>query len=201
MHRIIAIAGLMLLTSGIACAASCKRVEVSGAYNYYRPNTTVTITTQPSGTGSGTGTTTKQSFNLNGWNTEAAVNATCWLGIVGDFTGVYGTPIVSGNNITTHVYNSFFGPRFSYRNTTPVTPFVEAFVGVSHASLFSTSAKLNTSSNAFGGSFGGGVDITISKHMAFRTRGDYVVTTFGNATQSNASVAVGIVLRFLGGGG
>ena len=199
MRRFLIIAGLMLLSGGIA-SASCDRFEVSGGYDFFRLNTSVTITTQPSGTGSGTSTTTNQSFNLNGWNAGAAVNANCWLGLVADISGTYGTPVVSGNNVTTHVYNYVFGPRINLRNSSRVTPFFEALFGVSDKSLVSSTAGLNKSVNSFAAAFGGGVDIGITKNVAIRGRGDYVLTDSAGARQNNANVSVGLVLRFGGGG-
>jgi opacity protein-like surface antigen len=199
MRRFLIVAGLMLLSGGIASAA-CNRFEVSGGYDFFRLNTSVTITTQPVGTGSGTSTTTNQSFNLNGWNAGAAVNATCWLGLVGDISGTYGTPVVSGNNITSHVYNYVFGPRINLRNSTRFTPFAEALFGASHQSLLSNSAGLNTSFNQFAMALGGGVDVGITKHVAIRGRGDYVLTDSHGVSQNNASVSAGLVWRFGGGG-
>lgn len=199
MRRFLIIAGLMLLSGGIA-SASCDRFEVSGGYDYFRLNTSVTIITQPSGTGSGTSTTTNQSFNLNGWNAGVAVNANCWLGLVADISGAYGTPVVSANNITTHVYNYVFGPRINFRNSTRVMPFVEALFGVSDKSLVSKTASLNTSVNSFATALGGGVDIGVTKNVAIRGRGDYVLTDSAGATRNNASVSVGLVVRFGGGG-
>src|ERR1700675_1438686 len=35
--------------------------------------------------------------NFNGWNVEAQYNVTRWLGVVGDFGGRYGTPIVASS--------------------------------------------------------------------------------------------------------
>jgi hypothetical protein len=196
MRRMFFVVGLLFLTSGIAHAACDKAAsfEVGGSYDYLRVNTTFTVPTETTGSGGGS-TQTNTSLNLNGWNGEVVGNVACWLGIVGDFSGAYGTPTIGGFPITSHVYSYTFGPRLNWHNATPFTPFAEALFGGAHAS-FSNSDLGSFSQNAFEGNFGGGVDIGLGGHWVIRPKGDYVLTHFNNRVQNNATVSVAIVYEF-----
>jgi len=197
MRKLLFLPVLLLCLAGIAragCDMNPQPMEVGVSYDYVRVNTTFGV---PTG-GSGGGTTaTNTGLNLNGWNAEAAYNPFCILGVVADFSGVYGTPSVAGFPITSHVYSYVFGPRFNWRNSSPVTPFAETLFGGAHAS-FSNSGLGSLSSNAFEGNFGGGVDINLGGHWALRPKGDYVLTHFGGRTQNNGTVSVAIVFKFGG---
>jgi hypothetical protein len=198
MRKLLFIAGLLLVTSGVARAACdmAQPFEVGGSYDYLRVNTSFSVPTETTGSGGGT-TKSNTSLNLNGWNAEAVYNLTCWLGAVANFDGDYGTPNVGGFPISTHVYSYVFGPRINFRSMAPFTPFVEALVGGAHAS-FSNPGIFNVSQNAFEGDFGGGVDINIGSHWAIRPKADYVLTHFNNMVQNNASVSVAFVFKFGG---
>jgi hypothetical protein len=196
MRKLFLLPALLLCVTGLAhanCSANPQPVEIAGSYDYVRVNTSFSVPTEG---GSGGGSTVSQTgLNLNGWNAEVAYNPWCILGVVADFSGVYGTPSIEGFPITTHVYSYVFGPRFSWHNSTPVTPFVEGLFGGAHAS-FSNVDLGSESQNAFEGNFGGGVDISLGPHWAIRPKADYVLTHFGNQTQNNASVAVEFVFKF-----
>ncbi len=201
MRKLLLIAGLVFFTSGIARAACDMNqpFEIGGSYDYVRINSTFTI---PSEGDTGGSTKVSTSLNLNGWNAEVVGNPTCWLGFVGDFSGVYGTPSVGNESVgfipvTTRVYSYVGGPRLNWHNMSPFTPFAEALFGGAHVS-FSNVNLGSESSNAFEGNFGGGVDIDLGNRWAIRPKGDYVLTHFGNRVQNNASVSVAIVFKFGG---
>jgi hypothetical protein len=189
------VVGLLFFTSGIARAACDKTppFEIGGSYDYLRVNTSFTVPVEIAGSASSEKTNT--SLNLNGWNAEVVGNVTCWLGVVGDFSGAYGTPSVATFPITSHVYSSVFGLRGNLRNGTPFTPFVEGLFGVAHASFSNADLGGSLSSNAFEGNFGGGVDINLGSHWALRPKGDYVLTHFGGKVQNNGTVSVAIVYK------
>jgi hypothetical protein len=197
MRRMLFIVGLLFLTSGVARAAcdATKSFEVGGSYDYLRVNTTFNVITENSGTGGGTTSTeTKAGLNLNGWNAEVVGNPACWLGIVGEFSGAYGTPSIGGFPISSHIYSYVFGPRLNLHNGSPFTPFAEALFGGAHAG-FSNADQGNFSANAFEGNFGGGVDIGLGGNWAIRPKADYVLTHFGGRTQNNGTVSVAIVYK------
>jgi hypothetical protein len=194
MRQALFVVGLLFFTSGIARAACDKAApfEVGGSYDYLRVNTSFTVPVEIAGSASSEKTNT--GLNLNGWNAEVVGNVACWLGVVGDFSGVYGTPSVATFPVTSHVYSYVFGPRLNLRNSTPFTPFAEALFGGAHAS-FSNATLGSLSANAFEGNFGGGVDISLGSHWALRPKGDYVLTHFGGKVQNNGTVSVAIVYK------
>jgi opacity protein-like surface antigen len=189
MRKLLFIAALTLFAVGPALARDCSSFEVTGSYDYVRVSTKVSVT-------KGTSTTSSTvTANLNGWNAEAAANATCWLGIVAQFSGVYGTP--SGTSATLHVYPALFGPRINLRNSTSVTPFVESLFGVAHASV--KQGGISASQNVFSTALGGGLDVKASSHMSIRLiEVDDLVTHIANRYQNNARISAGIVFRFGG---
>src|SRR5436305_12693448 len=76
------IVGLLLLfTTSLAVAQDTPKFEVFGGYSYASASKTLTLG--------------RSRPNLNGWNASVAGNFNRWIGIVGDFSGYYGSPQVS----------------------------------------------------------------------------------------------------------
>ena len=184
MRKLLVIAGLLFLTSGIARAA-CDRFEVGGSYDYVR----VTSNFIPK---SGSGGSSSTNLNLNGWNAEVAANLSCLFGIVGNFAGAYASPM----GVSVHVYQETAGPRINLHNSTPITPFGEVLIG--GAQVGASGGGKSGSMSAFAGNFGGGVDINLGAHWAARTRIDDILTHFGNQNQNSLGVAAEIVFKFGG---
>jgi hypothetical protein len=111
---------------------------------------------------------------------------------VADIGGYHGSP--SGASINTFTF--LFGPRFSYRSKSRITPFGQVLLGGSHvsASVFGISG----SSNPFAWSFGGGADlpITASQNVALRPQLDYVGLHSNGGTSNCVRLSVGLVYRF-----
>lgn len=148
----------------------------------------------------------RENFDNQGGTASVAGNINRWLGLVADF-GYYrvgNLPSGVSGNISTFM----FGPRFSKRGDR-WTPFVHALFGTARvsstngapggASFFNHSFK----QNAFATALGGGIDLTISKHLAWRVvQGEYLFTKFNDGfdnQQSNIRAATGLVLRIGGG--
>jgi len=184
MRKMFFIAGLLLLTSGVARAAcdNSQPFEVGGSYDYVR----VTSNFLPK-SGSGGSST---SVNLNGWNAEVAANPACWLGLVGNFAGAYASP----QGVSVHVYTETFGPRINLRNSSPITPFGEVLIGAAEAG--GSAGGRSVSQSAFAGNFGGGVDIDLGEHWAARARIDDIMTHFGSQNQNSLGIAAEIVFKF-----
>jgi opacity protein-like surface antigen len=163
--------------------------------------------------------------NLYGWDASAAGNLNNWFGIVGEFSGHYqssgGTiafptpPIVVPVPVVavsadSNLYTFLFGPRLSYRKDKRFTPFAHILPGLarSHTSGTVTTQLLvmppvvtdfhfSDSSTAFAMAIGGGLDMKLTKSLAFRVfQADYLLTRFGGATQNNARVTTGLEYRF-----
>lgn len=163
---------LILLAAGLFFFVSSSRaqsVDASVSYSYFRLG------------GSG-------GLNQNGVSGSVAFNPNHWLGIVADVGGYHASP--SGVSVNTYTY--MFGPRLSLHNPTHITPFVQGLVGGSRINVGSGGG----SNNQFAYSFGGGVDIGLLPHLAFRPQVDYVGLDTPGSRTNCTRVSAGIVVHF-----
>jgi len=166
--------GFLVLTGAAAVAQdNAPTAEIFGGYSYVHSNILDT------------------GFNLNGGSASLAINPTNWLGFVADFGGYHGSN--QGFDLTTVTY--LFGPRFSYRSKSPVTPFVHALFGGVHES--GSFSGISGSDNAFAMAIGGGLDLRADKHWSWRiVQADYLLTTLSdgnNNRQNSARISTGVV--------
>ena len=200
MKRLLLAAALTVLASASARAQENPRGEVFGGFSYLH---------------AGLGP------NLYGWDASAAGNLNKWFGIVGEFSGhhqpsggtvAFPTPMVPARVVASSadLYTFLFGPRLSYRKDKRFTPFAHILPGLarSHTSGTVTTQLLvmppvvtnfhfSDSSNAFAMAIGGGLDMKLTKTLAFRVlQADYLLTRFGGATQNNARLTTGLEYRF-----
>ena len=145
--------------------------------------------------------TTVSSPNLHGWEASVEGKIFPFIGIVGDFSGHYGsqsfaeaTPNGLLNiNVTGHEQEYLAGPRLSV----PVgkfTPFAEALVGAAH--IHTGGTLPGPSNTSFATALGGGLDYRLFGPIAARVEGDYLRTSFFNSTQNNFRLSLGAVFRF-----
>lgn len=129
----------------------------------------------------------QSSYNAVGWNASLTGNFKHFLGITGDFSGVY----KSRHGIDTSVYTYTVGPVLQARLPV-VQPFVHALFG--GASVTGG----GVSDNAFAMFLGGGLDLGFRKGIAFRiVQADWMMTKFANETQNKQGrVSAGIVIKF-----
>jgi len=119
--------------------------------------------------------------NLNGWGANVSANFTKYYGMTGDFSGVYGSepylppctvPVPPGCPPQTQnlsAYHFLAGPRFTFP-THGATSFAHVLFGAAHL----RQEKLGTQTD-FAMGFGGGVDIPLGKHLAYRLfQADYI---------------------------
>lgn len=175
------------------------RVELFGGYSYVRFNTS----------GNLSGTSFSQSTNLNGGSASLAINLDKHWGIVGDF-GAYHNGNVS-HNVDANLYSYLIGPRYSFRNSTRWTPFLQVLIGGVHgsveipANLLGNPTSVTFTQNAFGMTAGGGLDVQASKHFAIRViQAEYFMTNFSAPStvtglsvnrQNNLRISAGVVVR------
>ena len=159
MRKLASLVVLLCVLPGLAHAAD--KLELFGGYQY---------------------THLDPSFNLNGFNGSATVNAIGWLGITGDFSGVYH----SGQ----HFYTYTVGPELR-ANLPLIKPFVHALIGGGRSS------GGGVSDNGFVAMAGGGLDVG-GGPIAFRlVQFDWMETRFnGFSNSKNARASAGIVIRF-----
>jgi opacity protein-like surface antigen len=196
--------GILCLFTVGASAQELPRFETYLGYSFTRVNSGINV----------------PAFSANGGVGEIAVNFNRWLTGVGSFNAVH-----NGNIHNLHVdqtlFGYMFGPRVNVRFGR-VTPFFEALFGSTNDSrsfrVPGTTVQIgNTqlaqrfvnSANAFSMEIGGGLDINMSNHLAFRPiKLDYYMTRFqpifieglGNANrnrnQSNLLYSTGFNFRF-----
>jgi len=129
-----------------------------------------------------------QGLNANGGSVSFAINPERWLGFVADFGGYHGS--VAGFGVTDLTY--LFGPRFSYRSKSPVTPFAHVLFGGIHQGVSGFSA----SQNGFAMAIGGGFDLKVDSHWAWRmVQAEYLYSNLPNQ-QNNARISTGVVYRW-----
>ncbi len=140
-----------------------------------------------------------RSFTNQGGGGSFTYNASRYLGLTAEFNGYSFTRDISGNGVQGGWTSFLFGPRLNLRRFDYFVPFAEFLVGGSHAGAQMTG---DSSQSAFALAAGGGVDIVLTKHLAWRfAQIDYLMTNFsgtsvgGNARQDNLRLGTGIVLR------
>lgn len=130
--------------------------------------------------------------NLNGVSGSISYNANPWFGLAGDLGVYHGSPSGVGFTATTYT----FGPRFTYRSESKVTPFVQALFGGSHLSAnfggFGTA-----SSNPFAFSIGGGADLPLggSDRVGLRPQFDYIGFRSNGSTANSVRISVALVFH------
>lgn len=162
--------------------------------------------------------------HFNGGSGEFVYNFSKMFGVMADIGAVH-KGLIGGYNLDTTVANYVFGPRFTYHNHSRLTPFAQVLFGGAYgttsAQVDLTSAvggvlppgfvvppnqpltvRIGASQNAFAMMAGGGFDIKLSKHMAFRPiEMYYYQTRFSNPelvtnTQSNWRYTAGVNFLF-----
>jgi peptidoglycan-associated lipoprotein len=181
---------LLCLAAVYSCEAqSASRVEVALGYAFTHSNA------PPGGCGC---------FHFNGGSGSVIWKLNPAWGFVAEFGGAHAGAIPKSALDPTMV-TYLFGPRYSFTNISDrFTPFGNVLVGASHVAggYFPSSTTSSGSANAFAMAAGGGVDFTLSKHIALRlAEADYLLTLFPNAAndrQNNFRFTSGVVFK-LGG--
>jgi hypothetical protein len=128
----------------------------------------------------------QSAYNAAGWNASLTGNFKHFLGITGDFSGVY-----NSHRAKSSVYTYTVGPVLTARLPV-VQPFVHALFGGI------TASSAGASNNAFAMFLGGGLDIGFRKGIGFRlVQADWLLTKSGGQTQNQQGrVSAGILIKF-----
>ena len=160
------------------------RFEIAGMFNYVNFNP-----------GSPFG-----SFNNYGGSGSFTWNVSRWVGLTEELGGLSYNRTVNGISNSGGTTTFLLGPRLNLRKFDYFVPFAEFLLGGAHAGPPMTG---NASQTSFALAAGGGVDIVLSRNIAWRfAEIDYLMTNFsgaslgGNARQDNLRLGTGIVLRF-----
>jgi len=178
MRKLLIACGLLLLGTVSANAQENRGVEVSGNYQYVRFN--------PGSGASG--------INCQGGSGAFGAYFTARAGIIGEFGACKVTGLPSG--ATAHEMDYLFGPRMYFHSHGRVFPYVQALVGAERFSA-GVSGVGSGSTNAFAMTAGGGVDVTLTRHVSFRAiQVEYLYTRFSSANQNSMRLQSGLVWRF-----
>ncbi len=189
MMRSVIVAGITLLSAWAATATDFSQSEVFLGYNFVRFNPNSSFI---------------PSFDGNGGGGQFVYNFSRWFGAVLD-AGAVNNQSLFNSTFDTTVVNFVAGPRFTYHNHSRFQPFAQVLFGGAYATT-STSIVVATSSTAvippgfnvvpggpaiarvgfsntgFAMMAGGGLDIKLNKHIAFRPIGaDYYLMRLPSA--------------------
>ena len=163
------------------------RLDLSAGYNHVLANAPPGISND---------------FGLNRGTASATFHFKPWLGATAQYTGGHANDISSlGQNLTLMTYTA--GPRVFYPRRRYVF-FGQALFGGAHGSdsYFPTSTGYTTSANSFAYSYGGGVDVNVTRRIAIRALdAQFLHTAFANGSsnvQRHLVVGGGIVFKFGG---
>src|SRR5229473_1297578 len=143
-------------------------------------------------------------FSNHGASGSLTYNASKWLGLTAELAGYQFqrdlSPLTgSSASVNGGFMTYLFGPRLNLRKFDHFVPFAEFLAGGAHGG---TDLTGTSSQSAFALAAGGGVDVVLTKHIAWRfVQMDYLMTNFsgtsvgGNARQDNFRIGTGIVLR------
>ena len=148
-------------------------------------------------------------FNNFGATGSFAYNANKWLGLVGEVGGytfsrnIYVLPTGASQQVQSTIkgdqWTYLFGPRLNLRRFDHFVPFAEILFGDAHGNANLTG---DVAQGSFGMAAGGGVDVMLSKYVAWRfIEADYFMTNYSgpqlnaSARQNNFRIGSGIVFR------
>ncbi len=180
-----------LLVAGMGASAQelteTPKLEVGVNYTYMRVN--------PGGV--------LNSYNENGGSAYAEYNFNKVFGLVADLGGTY-TGTVNGFPLDSTTFDYLFGPRFNLRHSR-YTFYVQTLVGGERLSNGLNPGAafpfLPGSQNNFAAALGGGVDVTLTDHIAVKPiQVEYLMSEVSpagplNFVQNNLRYSAGLVFR------
>jgi opacity protein-like surface antigen len=141
----------------------------------------------------------------NGVVGEVVANVHPNVGIVANFAATFAnTNLV--DNITgrafrtnIHRYTFLIGPRFNWRNSSPLIPFAHVLFGAAHYRAKFTDNDISCSNRdetAFAMGVGAGLDINAGKHIDIRAgQVDYIPVFFSRKREDNLRFSAGIKIK------
>ena len=180
MKRVLWLIPAILLFSIAARAQETPEWEISGGYSYFEANLGGT------------------KFHMHGGNGSATENLNHWFGGRIEVNAYQGNEPITVAGVTT-VYSVSaqtytYGPVFSYRRFSRVTPYAHIQLGAIHGSM--NYLGISQSAWKFAAAPGGGIDFALNRKAAIRLDGEYLLSRFLGLTQENINASVGLVLRF-----
>jgi hypothetical protein len=141
----------------------------------------------------------------NGVVGEVVANVNSHVGIVANFAATFAdtnlVDSISGKSFNTKIqrYTFLLGPRFNWRNSTPLIPFAHALFGAAHYRAKFPNKDINCSNRdetAFAMGFGAGLDIRAGKHFDIRAgEVDYIPVFFSHKREDNLRFSAGLKIK------
>jgi hypothetical protein len=135
-------------------------------------------------------------FNQNGGSGYFEYNLNRTVGLVGDLGGY------SNGNFDRKTFSYLFGPRLNWRMSRMV-PYVQFLFGGAYEWGVINGTGISTTQNGFAMAAGGGLDVNITHHIAFKPlQVEYFMSqlpqlaTNLNSAQNNLRYSAGVVYRF-----
>lgn len=160
------------------------RYEIAGGFSY--------INFDPGGS--------FNNFSNKGGTGSFTYNANRWLGLTAELGEYSFTRSDSGSSIHGNWTSYLFGPRLNYRHFDYFVPFAEFLLGGGSVGVGFTGNKRE---NNFAFVAGGGVDVVLNKHWAWRfVQADFLSSNFNGALlgpgthQKSFRIGSGIVYRW-----
>ena len=142
---------------------------------------------------------------FNGVVGEVVANVHPNVGLVVNFAATFANTQfldrLSGKQFNAKLqrYTLLMGPRFNWRNSTPLIPFAHALFGATHYRARFPNNDISCNSKdetAFALGFGGGLDIRAGKHIDIRAgEVDYLPVFFKHKREDNLRFSAGIKIR------
>jgi outer membrane protein OmpA-like peptidoglycan-associated protein len=139
-------------------------------------------------------------FNNHGATGGFTYNPNRILGLTAELGGYHFDRNVGGFKTNGGITSYLFGPRLNLRRFDHFVPFAEFLFGGAHAGGALTGGNAQ---DAFALAAGGGVDVVLTKYVAWRfAQIDYLMTNFDgpglnpSGRQNNLRLGTGIVIRF-----
>jgi outer membrane immunogenic protein len=168
MKKLLLLLGFVCAFGAGAHAQDTPKADISIGYSYVRFNLV------PS-----------NGVNTNGVSGSAAYNVTKSVGVVADFGGYFQQGRVGTPNLVSYM----FGPRFSYRSNSRITPYAQGLIGGA-----TTTGPAGRSGFAF--ALGGGLDVKVRDNISLRVaQGEFFRTKIGNDFQNNLRFSAGVVFH------
>jgi hypothetical protein len=136
---------------------------------------------------------------------ELVANVHRNIGLVTNFSATFANveffDRLSGNTYDSRLsrYTLLFGPRFNWRNSTPLIPFAHALFGVNrHHTNFKSNgfSRAETNEMAFAMGLGAGLDIRTGNRIDVRPiQVDYLPVYFNHGREDNLRFSAGIKIK------
>jgi hypothetical protein len=159
----------------------------------------------PNGTSTRVDFASERRVPYRGVQGEVVANVHRNVGLVTNFSGTWANveffDRLSGTayNARLHRYTLLFGPRFNFRNPTPLIPFAHALFGVTrYKAAFKTSnfSCPDTSETAFAMGLGAGLDIRAGRRIDIRPiQVDYLPVFFDHGREDGLRFSAGIKIK------